>query len=259
MAAPSASEIKANIQAEDSGVWSQAQARPEGLDKFEDDLSKAIAAAWSDVEKAFVIASVPVAGGGSPPGGPLAGGTATLAPGTLTNAASFMGISAKFSSAFPDGATAGVLALVDAVANGVGQKFPLWVVGYSATLVAMGGSCAWIAPAPPANPTGTPGPWTGGMIQAFPLSGGASAGDAMMTASSLQAAIEGVANPSQLKQNQGALQPALSALIGAVAKGFATTWDSWKAKTKISGGAGTGTASPPSGIVAGSVAMPTIS
>lgn len=259
MAAPSASEIKTNIQAEDSGVWSEADARPAGLDKFEGDLAKAIAAAWSDVEKAFIIASVPVTGGGSPPGGPLAGGTAMLAPGTLTNTASFALIAAKFSSTFPDGATAGVLALVDAVANGIAQKFPLWVAGYTATLVAMGGSCAWVAPAPPALPSGTPGPWAGGMIQAFPLSGGASAGDAAMMAMSLKTAIEGVANPAQLKQNQGALQPALSALIGAVAKGFETTWNSWKTKTKISGGTGTGTSSPPTGTVVGSVAAPTVS
>ena len=229
------------------------------LDRFETDLAKAIAAAWSDVESGLAIATVPVTGGASPPGGPLTGGTASLAPGMLASTVSFTVIAAKFSSSFPDGATPGVLALVDAIAQGIGQKFPLWVSGYSATLIAGGGSCAWVAPTPPANPTGTTGPWTGGAIQDFALAGGISTGDQMMTAASLEAAIGNVADPSTLKQNQNTLQPALAALIQAVAKGFETTWNQWKSNTKISGGNGSGTASPPSGsIIAGTVASPQI-
>jgi len=258
MAKPTANEIKSNIQAEDSSVWNQAQQRPDGLDVFESDLAEAIAAAWSDVESAFVIASVPVTGGSSPPGGPLAGGTATLSPGMLANTALFTGIAGKFSSSFPDGATEGLLALVDAVATGIGQKFPLWVSGYSATLVATGGSCAWVAPTP-AVPSGTPGPWAGGSIQDFALAGGTSTGDQGMSAASLEAAIGSSADPAKLKQNQNVLQPALSALIKAIAKGFETTWSQWKTKTKISGGTGTGLASPPSGTVVGAVTTPLIS
>src|SRR5262245_43910187 len=117
MAKPTANEIKTNIQAQDLAVWNQANERPAGLDLFESDLAKAIAAAWADVEDGFVIAPVPVAGGASPPGGPLAGGKATLSPGMLTNTKSFTAVAGKFSTSFPDGATEGVLALVDAVAN----------------------------------------------------------------------------------------------------------------------------------------------
>jgi len=116
VAKPSSSEIKSNIQSQDAAVWNQAQQRPDALDRFEDDLAKAIAAAWADVESQLLIASVPVSGGSSPPGGPLSGGVATLAPGLLQSPASFTAIAGKFSSSFPDGATSGLLALVDAVA-----------------------------------------------------------------------------------------------------------------------------------------------
>ena len=77
MAKPSGAEIKTNIQAEDGAVWDQADARPDGLDLFEDDLANAIAGAWADVEDGLAIASVAVSGGSSAPGGPLA---STLAP-----------------------------------------------------------------------------------------------------------------------------------------------------------------------------------
>jgi hypothetical protein len=254
VAKPTSAAIKANIQAEDAAVWNQAQQRPDGLDLFEGDLAKAIAGAWADVESGLAIPSVTVSGGTSAPGGPLVGGTATLAPGGLTSSASFTLISSKFSSSFPDGATAGLLALVDAVAQGIGQKFPLWVAGYSASLTAVGGTCGWVA-----APTPTAGPWAGGSIQAFALAGGSSAGDAGMTGAALQAAIGGAANPSQLKQNQNTLQPALAALIAAIGKGFETTWNQWKSDTKISGGTGTGTSSPPNGATVGAVASPTIS
>src|SRR6266508_1809684 len=164
MAKPTANAIKTNIQAQDAAVFDQADERPAGLDLFETDLANAIAAAWADVEDGFVIASVPVVGGSSPPGGPLSGGTATLAPGKLTNAKSFTAIAGKFSTSFPDGATEVLLALVDAVAQGIGQKFALWTPGYSASLTAVGGTCAWIAPTP-ANPAGSPGAWSGGSIR----------------------------------------------------------------------------------------------
>ncbi|HYV03424.1 MAG TPA: hypothetical protein VFB82_02500, partial [Blastocatellia bacterium] len=168
MAKPSASAIKANIQSQDSAVWNQADARPAGLDKFESDLAAAIAAAWNDVEGGLAIPSVPVTGGSSPPNGPLAAGAGALTPGKLTSSASFTLIKSKFASTFPDGATEGVLALVDAIAQGIGQKFALWAPGYTANLIASGGTCAWIAPVP-ANPAGTPGAWSGGAIQAFSL------------------------------------------------------------------------------------------
>ena len=260
MAKPSANEIKANIQAEDAAVWNQADQRPGGLDVFESDLAKAIADAWADVESGLLIAQVPVAGGSSAPGGPLAGGTASLTPGMLTATASFTTIAGKFSSAFPDGATPPLLALVDAISQGIGQSFPAWAAGYSATLTAIGGSCGWIPPAPPAIPAGTPGPWAGGSIQAFSLTGGTSAGDQGMTAVSLEAAIGAAADPAQLKQHQNSLQPALSALIKAVSKGFETTWNQWKTATKISGGNGSGMAAPPAGsITTGAVVSPQIS
>jgi hypothetical protein len=260
MAAPTSGEIKVNIQAEDSMVWNEADQRPDGLDVFESDLSAAIAAAWSDVESAFIIASVPVTGGSSGPGGPLAGGVAALTPGTMTNTASFTAITDKFLCSFPDPVTEGVQALVDAVAQSVGQKFLAWVTGYTATLIASGGSCAWIPPAPPANPSGTPGPWTGGSIEAFPLAGGTSSGDTGMTANGLQTAIENAVDPTKLKKNQNTLQPALSDLIKAITKGFETTWNQWKSKTKISGGTGSGTAVQVSGsILSGAVVSPQIS
>ena len=259
MAKPSASEIKSNIQAQDAAVWDQASARPEGLDKFEADLANAIAAAWSDVESGLAIPSVNVIGGTSSPSGPLAGGAAALTPGGLTSSASFTAIASKFKSTFPHPVTEGVLALVDAIAQGIGQKFALWAPGYSANLVAEGGTCAWILPAPPVNPTGTPGLWSGGAITAFPLSGGSSTGDAGLKASSLEAAIGAAADPGKLKQNNNALQPALASLIKAVAAGFDTTWTQWKSKTKISGGTGSGTAGPPVGaITSGAVTSPKI-
>jgi hypothetical protein len=253
MAKPTASSIKNNIQAQDTAVWNQATQRPDGLDLFEGDLATAIAGSWSDVESGLAIASVPVTGGTAPPGGPLSLGVAALAPGMLTGSASFSTISSEFSSSFPDGATEGVLALVDAIAQSVGQAFTVWVTGYQATLVAVGGSAAWVA-----APTPTPGAWTGGEIQAAPISTGTSAGDAGMTAASLETAIGNAADPSKLKLNQGSLQPALAALISAVAGGFETTWNQWKAQTTISGGDGTGTASPPGGSVVGAVSSPSI-
>jgi hypothetical protein len=256
---PSASQIKSAIQAQDSAVWSEADARPDALDVFEGDLATALASAWSDIVDGFTIASVPVTGGGSAPGGPLAGGVGTLAPGTLVNSKSFTAVAQKFSTSFPDGATEGLLALVDAIAQGLGTAFSIWVPGYSATLVGIGGSCAWVAPAPPALPAGTPGPWSGGSIQAQPLASGASAGDAGMTGSMLEAGIGAMADPSKLKQHNGTLQPALGALIKAVANGFETTWTQWKAGTNISGGTGSGTATPPAGTVIGSVSSPTVS
>lgn len=250
---PTASQIKSAIQAEDSSVWSEADQRPAALDTFESDLATALAAAWSDVMSGWIIATVPVTGGASPPGGPLSGGVGTLAPGMLTNSASFSATANKFSTSFPDGATSGLLALVDAISQGLGQAFAIWTPGYTATMVAMGGTAAWIPPTP------TPGPWSGGSIQSQPLSAGSSAGDAGMTGASLEAGIGAVADPSELKQNQGALQPALSALIKAVGNGFANTWIQWKSGTTISGGNGSGLASPPSGTVVGAVTSPTVS
>ncbi len=259
MAKPTAQAIKTNIQDQDSAVWNQADQRPGGLDLFEADIARAIANAWSDVEDGLVIASVPVTGGASPPSGALSGGVAKLSAGMLANTVSFTLIVEKFSSSFPDGATDGLLALVDAVSKGIGQKFPLWVAGYSAQLTATGGTCGWVAPAPPANPTGTPGPWSGGSIQKFALSGGSSAGDQEMTAASLEEAIGNSANPLILKQNQNTLQPALRDLIQAISKGFETTWKQWKSNTQISGGSGSGTAAPPSGsITIGVVTSPDI-
>src|SRR5262245_39683494 len=255
MAKPSANEIKTNIQAKDAAVWDQANARPAGLDKFEDDLAKAIAAAWNDVESGLAMAVVSLGAGASSVGGPLVGGAAPLAPGQLVSSASFTLIAGKFATTFPDGATEGVVALVDAIAQGIGQKFALWGPGYSANLIAVGGTATWVPPAPPSP--GSTGPWGGGSIQAFPLAGGSSTGDAGMQAASLEAAIAASANPSKLKQNNNALQPALAALIKAVAEGFATTWTQWKTKTKISGGNGAGTAGPPNGaITTGAVASP---
>ena len=253
MAKPTAGTIKSNIQAQDAAVFSQAPQRPAGLDVFEGDLAQAIAAAWSDVESGLAIASIPVSGGASPVGGPLAAGAATLPPGGLNASASFSAISSKFSSSFPDGATDGVKALVSAVAQAVGQAFTVWAAGYHASLVAVGGSAAWVGPPAPA-----PGPWTGGSIQPAPIATGASAGDTGMTAATLELSIGNAADPSKLKQNNNTLQPGLSALISAVAKGFETTWTQWKAQTKISGGTGTGIASPPTGSVIGAVASPTI-
>jgi hypothetical protein len=178
---------------------------------------------------------------------------ATLSPGLLTNSASFTVTAGKFSTSFPDGATEGLLALVDAVSQGLGQGFALWVPGYTVSLVAGGGSAAWVGPPAPA-----PGPWTGGSIVAAPISSGSSAGDAAMTAANLETGIGAAAVPAKLKQNQGVLQPALSALIKAIAKGFETTWNQWKSATNISGGNGTGTATPP-GTVIGAVASPQVS
>jgi len=255
---PPASQIKSAIQAEDSSVWSEADQRPDALDKFEGDLATALAAAWSDVVDGFVIATVPVTGGASPPMGPLSGGVGTLAPGTLTNSASFTAVADKFSTSFPDGATEGLLALVDAVSQGLGQAFAIWVPGYSATLVGVGGSCSYVAPAPPALPAGTPGTWSGGSIQSQPLASGFSAGDAGMTGTALEAGIGAAADPSKLKQNNGALEPALGALIKAVANGFATTWSQWKSGTNISGGNSSGVSSPPAGTVVGAVSSPTV-
>jgi len=252
MAKPTAGTIKSNIQTQDAPVFNQASQRPDGLDVFEGDLAQAIAAAWSDVESGLAIASIPVTGGSSPIGGPLAAGVATLAPGGLVASASFSAISGKFSSSFPDGATEGVKALVSAVAQAVGQAFTVWVSGYQSTLVAIGGAAAWVGP-----PTPAPGPWSGGSIQPAPIASGSSAGDGGMTAASLEASI-GNAASSVLKQNNNTLQPALSALISAVAKGFETTWSQWKTQTKISGGNGTGIASPPAGSVVGAVTSPTI-
>lgn len=251
---PSAGQIKSDIQAQDAGVWNEADARPDALDKFEGDLADALAAAWSDVVDGFVIGSVPVIGGTAPAGGPLSGGVATLSPGGLANSASFSATADKFSSSFPDGATEGLVALVDAISQGLGQSFGLWVPGYSATLVAVGGTAAWVAGTPP-----TPGPWGGGSIQSQPISGGASAGDSAMTGATLETVIGAVADPSKLKQNEGALQPALAALIKAVANGFAATWTTWKSGTTISGGTGTGTAAPGGAISPGAVSSPTIS
>jgi hypothetical protein len=251
---PTAAQIKSDIQAQDAGVWNQADQRPDALDKFEGDLANALAMAWSDVVDGFVIASVPVTGGTSPPGGPLSLGVATLSPGGLTSSASFSAMAGKFSSSFPDGATEGLLALVDAISQGLGQNFELWVPGYSATLVAVGGTAAWVAATPP-----TPGPWAGGSIQSQPISGGASAGDSAMTGAIIETVIGAAADPSKIKQNEGALQPALAALIKAVANGFATTWTTWKSGTTISGGNGTGTAIPGGSISPGAVSSPTIS
>ena len=257
MAPPTAEAIKMNIQAEDNAVWDQAEARPAGLDLFEDDVAHAIADAWADVEGGLLIASVPVTGGSSAPGGPLVAGTATLSPGMLAHTASFSSINTKFSSSFPDGATEELLALVQAIAQGIGQQFDVWVPGYSANLMGIGGSCAWVAPTP-ATPSGTPGPWTGGEIQPFALAGGSSTGDQGMTASSLDAAIGSAADPQKLKRHQNTLMPALQALITAMAAGFATTWTQWKSLATISGGAGTGTSSPPNGTTVGTVASPHI-
>jgi hypothetical protein len=175
----------------------------------------------------------------------------------LANTGSFNAIADKFSTSFPDGATEGVLAVVDAVAQAIGQNFALWVAGYTAPLVAMGGSCTWLAPAPPALPAGAPGGWSGGSIQPAPLASGASAGDAGMTGASIAALIDASAAGS-VKQNQGQLQPALKALVQAVATGFETTWNQWKTSTMISGGQGSGLAVPPAGIVTGAVTNPTV-
>jgi hypothetical protein len=259
MAKPTADEIKTNIQAQDGEVWNQTDERPVGLDMFEADLAKAIAATWAEVEDGFVIASVPVTGGSSSPGGPLAGGMAPLSAGMLTNTKSFTAVISKFSPSPPHEATEGIMALVDAVAQGIGQGFTLWAQGYSANLTAVGGTCAWVAPDPPVNPTGASGPWSGGSIQAFPLASGSSSEDFGMTASSLETAIRNAADPEKLKQNQNRLQPALSALINAIAAGFETTWNQWKTATMISGGNGSGTATPSSGgISSGAVASPKI-
>jgi hypothetical protein len=258
MAPPSAAAIKSNIQAADSNIWGEASARPAGLDKFQNDLATAIAMTWADVEGGFVIATVPVTGGASSgPGAPLSGGVALLAPGLLVNTASFNSISGNFATTFPDGATEGVLAIVDAVAQAIGQQFALWVPGYTATLVASGGACAWIAPTP-ATPPGVPGPWTGGSIEPAPIASGTSAGDAGMTGASIASLIDSVAAGS-IKQNGGQLQPAMSALVQAVATGFETTWTQWKAATKISGGNGVGVAAPITGtLISGAVANPKV-
>lgn len=259
MTRPSASQIKANIQARDTAVWDEADARPAGLDKFEDDLAGAIAAAWNDVEGGLAIAAIPVSGGSSAPGGPLAQGSASLSPGMLASSASFTAISSKFASTFPDGAAEGVIALVDAIAQGIGQKFASWAPGYSGNLVAAGGTCVWVAPTP-ANPAGAPGPWSGGSVQPFAIASGSSSGDSGLTASSLEGAIGAAADPGKLKQNNNTLQPALAALIRAVAAGFETTWNQWKSNTRISGGTGAGTAAPPNGaITTGAVTSPQIS
>lgn len=251
MSKPGDEEIKSNIQAEDAKVWNQADQRPDGLDLFEGDLAVAIAKTWSDIEDAFVISSVPVSGGSSNPGGHLENGDATLSAGMLTNNESFTAIIDNFSTSFPDGATEGLLALVEAISSGIGQNFPLWVKGFSATLVASGGTCAWSTGPPP-----TSGPWSGGEVEDFMINNGSSTGDSAMTVNSLYQTISDVAEP--LKQYQNKLQPALSALITAVVKGFVTTWNQWKSKTKISGGKGTGTASPPNGSVVGVVTSPKV-
>lgn len=259
MAKPTADVIKTNIQDQDSAIWNQAAQRPDGLDLFEGDIAIAIAEAWSDVEAGLVIASVPVTGGSSLSGGALSGGVANLSPGILTSTASFTAIVDKFSSSFPGGAPAGLLALVNALSQGIGLKFPLWVAGYSATLTAIGGTCGWVSPTP-ANPAGSSGPWADGSIQKFSLSAGTSTGDPGMTANSLEAAIDNAADPSILKQNQNTLQPALRALLQAITKGFEITWNQWKSDTYIAGGSGAGTAAPPSGkITTGAVTSPTIS
>jgi hypothetical protein len=78
-----------------------------------------------------------------------------------------------------------------------------------------------------------------------------------MTGASLAALIDALAAGS-VKQNQGQLQPALKAFVQAVATGFETTWNQWKASTMISGGQGSGLATPPAGIVTGAVANPTV-
>jgi hypothetical protein len=253
MAKPTFVEIKDNIQAIDAVVWNQADQRPQTLDTFENDLAKAIAAAWSDVEDAFVISPVPVTGGASTPGGPLQNGVAILSPGMLINNVSFAATADKFSSSFPHGPTEGLLALVEAISLAIGEHFSLWVTGYSAALVASGGVCTWSIGPPP-----VPGTWSGGKIEDFALENGMSTGDPGMTADSLNEAIVNTVDPSILKKKQDKLQPALADFIEAVAKGFETTWNQWKSMTKISGGTGAGTASPPNGTVVGTVTSPQI-
>lgn len=253
MSKPTKDEIKNNIQAQDAKVWSRAQNRPPDLDIFESDLAKAIAEVWADVVDAFVISSVPVVGGTSAPNGPLQNGVAALSPGTLTNNVSFTVIREKFSTSFSGSATEGLKALIEAISLGIGESFAQWLMGYSITLVASGGTCAWVSGTTPA-----PGPWTRGIIEPSPLSDGTSTGDSAITAANLLVSIDNEVDPATLKQNQNQLQPALRDFIDAVVKGFETTWNQWKLRTKISGGTGTGTASPPNGAVVGTVSKPIV-
>lgn len=241
MAKPSIEEIKKNIQDNDIDVWHHSVRRPDALEIFEADLSRAIALTWSDIEDAFVINPVPVNGGTSTSGGPLQDGVAELSEGMLTNDLSFKAIKDIFSTSFNSKITEGLLALVEAISLGIGQNFSKWMDGYSITLVASGGKCEW-------TPWSS-GKWTGGTVEASSLSNGSSSGDEAMTAIALLKTIDNKANPSMLKQNQNQLQPALRFLIDAIAKGFEATWLIWKSQTNISDGVGSGTATPPNGAI----------
>ena len=207
------------------------------------DIATALCGAWTLAEHAVLCGSLPVVGGSAPPGGPLVGGTVTLAPGAMQAPVGFASAPGSFVSSFPPAGGENVRAVVQALATALSAGFAAWSHGYSAQLVAVGGVAGWVPGPPPA-----PGPWGGGTNTPLLLSAGASPGDTQMTAQGLLAAAT-AAVPPALRLLGGQPTPTLLAFLQACCEGLAKGFTQWKATTKIVGSVGAGTSTPPNGVI----------
>lgn len=215
-----------------------------------------------------------VSGGAAPPGGPLTGGMITAAPGSAS-ASGYRMIQdvftpPVFSVTMPDGSirngsyTPWLQAAVKVVSAEIDSKVKAWTTGWSALglPVALGGVSAWI-PATPVSPP-APGPWAGGTITPFLLSGfGGGSSLAQALVSNVRKTLEAKARATQVSvvtdTKGGTTTTQLvngagdsAALFGAFSAGFTTMFDSVLKVALLkdaSGASGVGTSAPLTGSI----------
>lgn len=211
--------------------------------KLAKELGSAIATTWGKITKSIIVAPMIVSAGAAPPGGPVVGAIVTLTPGMLNSIVPWFDLNATFQCSFTGLGLANTKSLVATYAAVLSSTFPLWVSGFTATLVGLGGVAAWIPPAPPVVPAPLPGPWGGGLIVPLPLAAGTSPGEVGFAVPVLTAKTIAQLPPS-MKQLAGAPTPELLNEIKAFWLAFLDMWTIWKATTMITGGVGSGVALP---------------
>jgi len=229
--------------------------------------AKAFCQALSKSIKDATINGGTISGGGSPPGGPVAGAVLTIPPGGL------VATPPKIKPVFdcPDFSSpdsnnvdqhgsyaAWLRAVVEHLDDSIATQWNIWIKTWTLPSgVALGGVAAWIPPS-----SAAPGPWTGGTITPFIFMGQGSNSSpaldqlAQVTVRTGKAKTAYVVSGSEVVGNVSVADGNSKQLIESVATGFSKTLEQFFEQVMIkdpTGSSATGTAFPPAGIVTGSI------
>lgn len=224
-----------------------------GFQNLASALGLAVQAAYTEATLSLRASELVANGGSAPPGGPIAGAKAVIAPGNFKSTYDWSSLWSKLSlnpTIFSD--PSNLLELFKAVSSSLQDAWSGYVTGLAGSVDVIGGVAAYVPPTPPAVPAGTPGTLTGATIVPTKLSSLSSVGSALYQPNTLSLAVE-AALPPLFRQQEGKITPQLKGFLDDLSNMFSTVHSTWTDRVFISNSTVSGTVSPPSGLLTGGV------